>query len=231
MEFRVYDNLLELRFDYENALNLSDVIGTKFYFVYARTPDETVKPIYIEYVDGSGTLQRNNAEEIVKVLGYMPILKVPMRDDAFAKGFAKAYIHNKTLRTMRRTNDIDDTIAEKANTEYNQLISSKELSTTENVLYTHELEELSSLHPQLQAGIGIVVENGKTLLSKSKSVCEQAYNGISNYERVVLLVIDKTLGSIGQFYVDNGKPVPPPHEEHLAIIKNNNIITDYFFDV
>lgn len=234
MEFRLYENLLELRFDYENALGI-DSLGTKFYFIYARTSDKNVKPLYIEYVDEEGVLQQDNSEEIVAKLGYMPILKIP-RDDA-PKGFAKAYIHNKTYSTMRRIDDIDNVVAKEANDAYNTLISSKKLSTTDNVSYVRDFEELNrdiyKLHPKMHQNIGILIDDDKTLLSKSKSVCEQAYNGISNYNKVVLLDIrtfENDVKVIGQFYVDNGNPVPPPHEEHLAMIRNGTVI-DYFYDV
>lgn len=237
MEFKEYTSLLEIKFDYENALK-HKIENIWFIFDKARCASKVIKPLLILRKEGD-KLYNDNAIDIYNILKFFPMFvasKDVIKDTmALTKdgNYASFYIHNTTLNTgiKQMYEDYSKYIAP-----YSELmlggysIDGKKKSYS----YKYEMEDLDRWNiPYEETKEGLLVEDPDILLTKDKSLCIQMYNAECAYDNLVYLDKNEVLGSIGQFYIYKGNPTYPL-SEHLARYKKcdkcgKSYISNYFY--
>ena len=228
LEFKVYTSLIEIRFDYENALGLSEsIVNISFIFSNKSISVRDVKPIGIEY-ELEDDVVCHDIDQIYETLGYIPTLYIgtkiginPTDVKENAKGgYGIAYALQPSFITkLKKGSPRSKMFYDELDNKLEEFFKVKSLEGG-SVEYSYKNEQ--SKFKDYNMGIkvlkeGLVIDND-ILLSKDKEYCEQEYNGISKYKYIIYLSENTDLHSLGYFYVYNSKPVYPL-KENIAFIK------------
>ena len=238
LEYKQYTSLLELRFDYENALNCGRIENLWFIFDSNSVSLNDIKPICIGYRLDEKYI-KHDINKIYETLKFIPTIACVKRlitangAKAYVKndGFGIAYMRTSSSATVFRTEDDKNKIEayKECSKKYMSFIKEMSLEGGASLYeYSNELKELKDCSFEYDLnGDGIYIKSDNLILSKDKAYCEQSYNGYSKYGNVVYLNENTLLHSIGQFYIYDCCQVFPI-KENVALIQKCDECGKYY---
>ena len=226
-EFKEYTSLLEVKFDYENALH-KHLENLWFVFGEHSISMMNIKPVCI-MIQINKKVITEDINQIYKTLGFIPVILSCKETISIAnarayvkKAVGIIYIHNKTFCTSFRKEakeidkykHYDDILKEFLLSDE----SAETISSNDDYNYDIEMEKLNNMNLNYVIDKnGLINDDMNTLITKNIKICEKEYNTISKYRNVIYLNENDIFHSIGNFYIYHGKQTFPV-QEHIAMV-------------